>query len=196
MIQTRPLPQHSFIKSLNSNEIEDGVKKMKKELSPKFKTRIKQSIKERIHLDGEDEDYYVVEDRYFRGMVAFDSPILANIPIGVGQDYVRFEYKMELMRTGLADESVFDNDDYVDGPKYEPDKWEIEKYNIVRPEPKKEEPKKEEPKSRRSTRMLCWTKQRSRHTRKKEEVKEENKNEIKEDKKEPKKEDKKAREKG
>ena len=183
-----------FYKSLNSKEISDGVNKMHKEMDPDFKKRIKASIRERIHLEGEEDSDYLVEDKYFYSMVASDSPVLFDIPKGVGHDYIKFEYRMELIRNDLADESVFDKDDYIGGPQYEPDEWEIEKYNIKQPEEEKKAEEKPEAEEEKKAEIKDEKKVENKEPKKEEkkpEVKEEKKEEKKPEIKEPKKEEKK-----
>ena len=178
-----------FLNSLSTKEIHDGVRKIKKEIDPDFKKRIYNSIKERVLLDGEEDSEYLTDDRYFYDIVNSDSPVLNDIPIGVGHDYIRFEYRMELIRLGQADESVFDKDDYIDGPQYEPDEWEIKKYNIKKPEekePEVEEEKKIENKEPEKEENKPEIKEPKKED-KKAPKKEENKNEIKEENKAPKK---------
>ena len=171
-----------FLNSLISTEINDGIKKMSKEIDPDFRERIKQSIAERIQFDGEEAADYVTDDTYFYDIVDPDSPVLKKNPIGVGHDYVRFEYRMELIRLGQADESVFDKDDYIGGPKYEPDEWEIKKYNIIKPEKDQAEEKPEAEEEKKVDKK----------TEIKEPQKEDKKEEKKAEKKAPKKEEKKA----
>ena len=175
-----------FSNSLISTEIHDGVKKIIKNLDPDFRKRIYNSLGERIQLDGEDPENYVTEDGYFYDIVDRESPVLNENPIGVGHDYIKFEYRMELIRSGKADESVFDKDDYIGGPEYIPDEWEIEKYNIKKPEEVKAEKKPEAEGEKKEEKKV------ENKAPKKEEKKEDKKAENKAPKKEPKKEEKKA----